>query len=164
MWISPWGSLQHGSWLLTEGGTDRHRHGHRERESSAMTLYHLCCFLARIKSLWPVFTQGETSHRTWIREDGDHWGHLRDCLSWIKGKLLPRNSSPQWNATCYLFLASFKKKFASSVSSFFNVYYLFIHMYIQLYLELTLIHRFGIYKLSAWRDLCTYSHNLEGCY
>ena len=120
MWTSPWGSLQQGSWLLTERGTDRHRHGHTERESSAMPLYHFRCFLARIKSLWPVFTQGETSHRTWSWDSGITGAISETACHLIKGKLLPHNSSPQWNTT-YLFLSSFKKKFVSSVSSFFNV-------------------------------------------
>lgn len=162
MWISPWGSLQHGSWLLTEGGTDRHRHGHRGR---ALQWHYIISAAFLLESSHYDQSSVKGRHHTGLEyQKMGITGAIWDCLSRIKGKLLPHNSSPQWNATCYLFLASFKKKFTSSVSSFFNVYYLCIHMYIQLYLELTLIHRFGIYKLSAWRDLCTYSHNLEGCY
>ena len=98
-------NMEAGFWRR-EGGTDRQTQTWTQRESSAVTCYHLHCFLlARIKSLQPVFTQGETSQ----------------MVTLIKGKLLPHNSSPQWNAAHYLFLFSFKKKFVTSFSSFFNV-------------------------------------------
>lgn len=69
-----------------------------------------CCFLARIKSLWPVFTQGR--HHTGLKFEtvGSLGLSQETAYHLIKGKLLPHNSSPQWNTTCYLFLSSFKKE------------------------------------------------------
>lgn len=62
----------------------------------------------------------------------------------VKGILLPHNTS-QWNATHYLFLLS-------SLSSSFFFLMIITHIYtqkIQLFLELTVIHKFDVYKLSA---------------
>lgn len=81
--VSSLGSLQHGSWLPSEGVSKK------ESKMKAtvfynlileVTSYHFCCILlTRRKSLGPPILQGRL-HKGLNPGGKDHWGHLRRSL------------------------------------------------------------------------------------